>query len=898
MGMVRNGWQWLRSLGRQRDLERGLDDEIRFHVDQQVDKHIAAGMPPGEARRQALIRLGSVQRTKDAARDEFRPAHLENLLRDLRYGHRALMRAPGFTAVAVLTLGLGIGATTAMFSIVNGVLLRPLPYPDQDRLIDLVHEAPGMGIDTMTASPAIYFGYRDHGRVFDAVGMWDWDSSPVTVTGAGEPESVPSIEVTHEILPMLGAQPIAGRGFRPSDDAPGAAPTAMISYGYWQRHFAGANPVGRVLVVEGVPRQIIGVLPQSFRFFDYAADIYYPLQFVRADARFPSSDGRGIARLKPGVTLAQASTDGARIIPLIAEEFGRDRLAAERTKFGPRLRLLKDSVVGDLGNTLWILLGTIALLMLIACANVANLMLVRAQARQPELVLRAALGAGKAAVARVVFTESALLGLAGGVLGLVVAYASLPVLVSLGEDELPGVMAIGIDPTVMLVALGSALLATVLFAFVPVVQMALPRLALATTLQAGGRSMAGTRGGNRVRHMLVVAQVALALVLLVGSGLMIRTFDRLRNVDPGFSEPDTVLTFQLTLPSDASQPTEPAAIIAARTRILRAHQAIHARLSEVPGVQSVGFASGNDPLPLDGDGRQFSLVPFIDGRQAADGAVRVWEQQRVSPGFYETMGTPILAGRALDWNDIYERRPVMMASESVARKEWGSAAAAVGHRAGPAPEAGVEVVGVMKDVRHGGMNQPVTDTVAAPAVGIGNATYVVRSPRVGTAAFLRQVREAIWEVNPNLSPARVQTLGDLYDRSMARTSMTLLLLAITGSMALVLGLIGIYGVVSYAVSQRRREIGVRLALGAGRSDVRRMFVWHALGLVTIGVAIGLGAAAALTRLMASQLFGVTPLDPATHASVALGMAAAAGIASYVSATRGTAIDPITVLRGD
>lgn len=898
MGTVRKVWQWLRSLGRHRDLERGLDDEIRFHVDQQIEKNVAAGMSADEARREALIRFGGVQRTKDAARDQFRPAHLESLLRDFRYGHRALMRAPGFTAVAVLTLGLGIGATTAMFSIVNGVLLRPLPYPDQDRLIDLVHEAPGMGADTMTASPAIYFAYRDHGRVFDAVGMWDWDSSPVTVTGTGEPESVPSLEVTHEILPMLGAQPIAGRGFRASDDAPGAAPTAMISHGYWQRHFAGANPVGRVLVVEGVPRQIIGVLPQSFRFFDYAADIYYPLQFVRADARFPSADGRGIARLEPGVTLAQANADAARIIPLLAEEFGRDPKAAERAQFGPKLRLLKDSVVGDLGNTLWILLGTIALLMLIACANVANLMLVRAQARQPELVLRAALGAGRAAVARVVFTESALLGLAGCGLGLVVAYASLPLLVSLGKDELPGVMAIGIDPMVMLVAIGTSLVATILFAFVPVAHLAWPRLALATTLQTGGRSIAGTRGGNRVRHLLVVAQVALALVLLIGSGLMIRTFYTLSNVDPGFSDPDAVLTFQLTLPNAGSPPDGEDAILAAQNRILRAHEALHARLSEIPGVQSVGFASGNDPLPLDGDGRSLSSVPFFDGRQVADGATRVWELQRVSPGFYETMGTTILAGRAVDWHDIFERRQVTMVSESVARKEWGSAAAAIGHRIGPTAEAALEVVGVMKDVHHSGVHEPVTDTVAIPAVGITNATYVVRSARAGTAAFLRQVREAIWEVNPNLSPARAQTLGDLYDRSMARTSMTLLLLAVTGSMALVLGLIGIYGVVSYAVSQRRREIGVRLALGAGRRDVRRMFVWHALGLVAIGVVIGLGGAAALTRVMASQLFGVAPLDPATHATVALGLAAAAGIAAYVSAVRGTSVNPVTVLRAD
>ena len=897
MGTIRHGWQWLRSLGRRRNLEGGLDDEIGFHVDQQTDKYIAAGLPPEEARRRALVDFGGVQGAKDAARDEFRPARLEHLLRDFRYSARALMRSPGFTAVAVLTLGLGIGATTAMFSVVNGVLLNPLPYPNQERLIELVHEAPGIGAKRMLASPAVYFGYRDHSRVLEAVGLWDWDASPVTVTGRGEPESVPSVELTHEVLPMLGAVPVAGRTFRDSDDVPGAAPTAMLSETYASRRFGGAAAIGRVVIVEGIPRQIIGILPRSFRFFEHAADVYYPLQPERANARFPAGDGRGVALLKPGVTLDQANADLLSIAPAISKEFGRVPNAWEIARFRPTLQWLRDRVVGDLGSTLWLMLGTIALLMLIACANVANLMLVRAQVRRPELVLRAALGAGRAAVARVVFTESALIGLAGGALGLLIAYASLPALTALGENELPGVMAIRLEPMVLLVAFGSALVATILFAFAPVAQLALPRLGLAATLQAGGRSMAGTRDGNYVRHLLVVAQVAIALVLLIGSGLMIRTVYTLRNVDPGFRDPDTVLTFQLTLPTDGSQPTGEDAILAARTRILREHEALHARLSQVPGVQSVGFASGNDPLPLDG-GRTVSFVPYIDGRQVADGALRIWEQQRVSPGFYETMGTPIVAGRAITWQDLIDRRPVIMLSEVVARAEWGSAAAAVGHRISAGEDAGAEVVGVMRDVRHGGLHEPVTHTAAVPALGIANATYVVRSASAGTPEFLRQVRQAIWQVDPNLSLARVQTLGDLYSRSMARTSLTLLLLAITGSMALVLGLIGTYGVVSYAASQRRREIGVRLALGAGRGEVRHLFVRHALALVMIGVIIGLAASSALTRLMESLLFGVTPLDPATHVTVALGLAVTAGLASYVSAIRGTAVDPVTVLRGD
>jgi predicted permease len=725
---IRSSWQWLRSLWRRDTLDEGLDEEIRFHVDQQTAKNLAAGMTPADARRHALVQFGGVEPTKDATRDQFRPPSIEHLVRDFRYSRRALSRAPGFTAVAVITLALGIGATTAMFSVVNGVLLRPLPYPDQDRLVELVHEASGMGVSTLKGSPAIYFGYRDYGRVFDAVGLWDWDASPVTVTGQGEPESVSSLEVTHEVLPMLGANPSLGRTFTANDDVPGAAPTAMISHAYAERRFGATSPIGRTLIVAGIPRQIIGVLPQAFRFFDYAADIYYPLQPIRIGAGFPAGDGRGIARLKRGVTLAQANADAMRIVPLISEEFGGGRQTAERAQFRPKLQWLRSSVIGDLDNTLWLLLGTIALLMLIACANVANLVMVRAHGRQPELVLRAALGAGWPAVARVVFTESALIGAAGSLLGLGVAYVSLPLLVSLGQDDLPGVMAIRIDPAVLLAAMGCAVLATVIFSFAPLFQIAWPRLELSAAMHGTGHAAIGTRDGNRARHTLVVAQVALALVLLVGSGLMVRTFDQMRSVDPGFTDPETVLTFQLTLPGDGSNPSGPV-LDAARERLLEAHHAIRDRLAAIARVQAAGFASGNDPLPLDGDGRQITAVPYFDGRQAADRAVRVWEVQRVSPGFYEAMGTPIVAGRAIDWADVHQRRPVMMVSESVARREWGSAAAAIGHRVGPGGVPDLEIVGVMTDVHHDGLQQPVTDAIAIGALGLDNATYVVRSPR-------------------------------------------------------------------------------------------------------------------------------------------------------------------------
>ncbi|MGH7465956.1 MAG: ABC transporter permease, partial [Longimicrobiales bacterium] len=417
-----------------------------------------------------------------------------------------------------------IGATTAMFSVVNGVLLRPLPYPEQDRLIEVVHEAPGIAVPELFASPAIYFGYREHSQVFDAVGLWDWDSSPVTVTGRGEPQAVASLEVTHEVLKLLGGDPILGRAFSEADDLAGSAPTAIISYGYWQRQFGGADALAQTLVVDGVARQVIGVLPPSFRFFDYAADVYYPLQPVRSTAAFPSFDGRAIARVHEGVTLAEANADVARMIRILGEEYATPARFFEGTGFRPKLRWLKDTVLGDLGETLWLLMGTIGLLLLIACANVANLVLVRTQARRPELAIRSALGAGWATIARVVLTESAILGMAGGLAGLAIAYVSLPALRSLGSRDLPHIMAVSIDPTVLLVTLGTALTATALFALIPVLQHALPAARLTGELRTAGRSITEGRVTSRTRQVLVVAQVALALVLLVGSGLMIRSF--------------------------------------------------------------------------------------------------------------------------------------------------------------------------------------------------------------------------------------------------------------------------------------------------------------------------------------------------------------------------------------
>ena len=891
-------------VGRSR-ADHELTREVSSHLTLLEDEFQRQGLQPSEARLAARRAFGGVEQAMELQREERSFAFVDRIRQDVRYTVRALIKNPGFTLIAVLMLVLGIGATTAMFSVINGVLIRPLPYPGQDRLIELVHEAPGLRISELFASPAIYFVYRDHSQAFESVALWDWDASPSTVTGSGEPEAVQSLVVTHEFLSMLGAAPILGRGFSEADDVAGSTPTVIISYGYWRRHFGGTGGLGQTLVVDGIPRQVIGVLPQWFRFFDYPAEIFFPLQPVRSAARWPSFDGRGMARLKRGVTLEAANADVRRMIPILHTEFGGN--FSEDARFGPRLRFLKDSVVGKFGDTLWLLMATIGLLLLIACVNVASLITARVQTRRHELAVRAALGAGWSRIVRLVLTESVILVLVGGACGLGLAYFSLPLLLSASAADLPQIQTIKIDFRVVLAALAVSVLAILMFTLILALHFAFTRHELAGALHSGGRSMTGRREDNRIRHFLIVAEVSLALVLLTGSGLMIRTFRTLQHVDPGFRDPGRVQILQLTIPladiSDAAQSDVPNP-----ERTFRLQNAIQDQWTAVAGVESVGFSAFNDGLPLDGDGRGGGII--IEGRTpVTEMGVEI---QFISPKFFETFQTPLLAGRSFEWKDIYDGRAIVLISENLARGEWGSAEAALGKRIGRSPSGPWwEVVGVVGNVHHNGLSEPAPKTVSFPLPitsaqpGIRTATFIIRSARVGTPGFLEDLQKAARKLNGNVALGKlqtlgvlgnVQTLGDLYRRAMARTSTTLTLLAITGTMALLLALIGMYGAVSFSVSQRRREVGIRLALGARPAELRWFFVRHGLALAGIGVVIGIGFAAWLTQLMTSQLFGVTPLDPTTYAAVVLAVVGANAASSYLPARRASRMDPVEVLK--
>jgi predicted permease len=885
-------WLRIRALFTRRH-DQGLREELDLHVEQLAEQHRAAGLAPDQALAAARKQFGSLSRLQEESHDLFAFRSLEELGRDVRYAARACHRTPGFTAVVLLTLALGIGATTAIFSVVNGVLLKPLSYPDPDRLIALRHATAN---GTTGSSFFLHFTYQDESETFNS-GLWINFSG--SVTGLADPEQVGALLITHQVLPILGVPPLAGRVFSAEDDAPGSPLTTVLTYGYWQRRFGGdLSALGQRLTIDGRPHEIIGVMPEGFRFLDVDADLFRPLQPDRSRAELGNFNANAIGRLRPGATLEQARADVARMISIAVEAYplsgGTSREFLRQMGYRGDLRSLKDHVVGDIGDMLWVLMGTVGLVLLVACANVANLLLVRAEGRRQEMAVRAAMGAAWGRLARGLLVESVVLGLTGGLLGLGLAFAGLRLLVANGPANLPRLQEIAIDPPVLLFALGVSVLSGLLFGVIPVLEHAGPRLSAA--LHAGSRTSSASRERHRARGALVIAQVALALVLLVSSGLMIRTFQALSHVDPGFVAPDEVQVARIAIPQAQVPDAEPA------VRML--HQILE-RIEAVPGVESVAFGSA---LPMEG-----GIITSGTWTDTADlGPDQAPPQRRtkfVSPGFRRTLGAPLRAGRDLDWTDAYARHSVALVSETLAREEWGSPEAALGkHVRTNLQDPWREIVGVVGDLRDDGLRQPVTAAVYYPTLMDGfwnNPTFVwrfhalaIRSPRAGTESFVRELHYAVWDVNPDLPLAGVQTLGDLYDASMARTAFTLVLLAIAGAMALLLGVIGIYGVISYAVSLRRREIGIRLALGAQPGELRGLFLRHAMALAAVGSAIGLLAAAGLTRLMASLLYGVSPLDPATFAGVAAILLAASALASFMPARRAAAVDPLEALRAE
>ena len=882
---------------------RRVDEETRLeleaHLELLVEKYARSGMTPDEARIAARRQLGNTLRVREEMYRMNSIGWIERVSSDLSFALRMIRRNAGFAAAAIATLALGTGATTAIFAVVNGVLIRPLPYPDPDALIAVWHSAQFQSVtsNNIRLSSTMYLAYRAHNETFQDFGVWH--TGAANVTGMGEPEEVRTLVVTYGTLPAIGVRPARGRWFSPADDSAATQETVILGHGYWQRRFGGnVGVLGQTITIDSRPREVIAVMPRGFRFMNADADVILPQRFA-GDELQPNDVHAyvGIARLKPGVSIAQADADVARMLPIWIAEYGTSGPVLRAAHFAPALRPLKQDAVGDVGRVLWVLMGTIGIVLLIACANVANLQLVRTDARQQELAVRAALGAGWVHIARQLLVESVTLGVLGGALGLGLAYGGLRLLTTIGPTNLPRLAEVSIDRVVLAFTIGVSVVSGLVFGLIPVAKYARPRAstALRDALH-GGRSLTQSRERHRAQNALVVAQVALAVVLLVASGLMIRSFEALRHVRPGFDRPDQIEAVRISIPE---------AQVAAPERVVRMQHDIADQIRAIPGVTSVAFATA---LPMETEFENDTVVT-ADGRTYAEGIPPLRRAKYVAPGLFTTLGTPLLAGRDFTWTDVFDDRQVAVVSENMAREWWGEASAALGKRirVGRVGEWN-EIVGVVGDVYDSGAHQaapPIVYWRAGVQRGRGTSSYIpravtfaIRSSRAGTEDFVKQVSQAVWNVNPNLPLSRVQTLGEIYDQSMSRTSFTLVMLGIAGSMALVLGIVGIYGVIAYTVSQRRREIGIRLALGAQHGEVRRRFVRYGLALTAVGIAIGLGAAAGLTRLMTSLLFGISPQDPATYVAVSLVLALAAACASYVPVQRAMNADPVEALRAE
>jgi predicted permease len=811
---------------------------------------------------------------------------------------RRLWRAPVFTIVTIITLAAGVGANIAVFSVVEGVLLKPLPYPHAESLVGLWHTAPGLNLDLLNMAPSNYFIYREQNRVFEDIGLYQDDS--VAVTGRGNPERVYGLDVTEGVLPVLGVKPLLGRWFNRDDEAPNAPDTVLLAYGYWRRRFGGdRGVVGQAVTINGKAHQIIGVMPQNFRFLDgEQPSLFLPDHLDRNKTILGQFSYDGLARLKPGVTVEEANVDVARMIPTVWKSFpappGFSLELFRQAHLGPKVQPLRQVVVGDVSKLLWVLMGSIGVVLLIACANVANLLLVRAEGRHQELAVRAALGASRWRIVRDFLLESVVLGAMGSALGLGLAWGALRLLIAIAPRGLPRLQDIGIDWTVLTFTVGVSFLCSLLFGSIPALRYASSRTG--TGLREGGRTLSEGRERHRTRNVLVVIQVSLAFVLLICSGLMIRTFRALVHVDAGFNTTAPIQTLSLAIPE---------AEVAKAEDVLRREEEILHKIEAVPGVTSAAIANS---VPMDGSGWTDPI--FAQEKSYPAGSMPPLRRFKfVSPGFFKSMGTPVVAGRDYTWADLYERQPVAIVSENLAREIWGSPVNALGkHIRVGTKDDWRQVIGVVGDVHSDGVDKDAPSTAYWPILtnhfeGQDDSVrryvvYAIRSPRAGSESLIRDLGQAIWSVDANLPLSDVHTEEYFTSRSMARTAFTLVMLAVAASIAILLGIVGLYGVIAYSASQRRREIGIRIALGAQRNDITGMFLRQGLLLAGVGVGCGLVVAASATRLLRSLLFHVSPTDPVTYGGAAVALFAAAMLASYIP-SRGTAsVNPVEALRAE
>ena len=879
-----------RALLRRGSVERELDDELRFHLDKQADKHVAAGLTPEQAARRARLELGGLDRTKLECREARGVTLVEHLVQDVRYGLRKLRRSPGFTAIALLTLALGIGANTALFSVVNGVLLSSLPYPEPDQLVTLHQSKPNFA--TGSVPFANFRDWRDQSRSF--TGMAIHRPYAFSLTGERTAEIVRAELVSSEFFSLLGVAPVLGRGFARGEDEVGAAPVALLGASLWQRRFGGSPDIlGHTLVLNGRGYTVVGVVPATFDLYldGGSRDVYVPIGQWDNNILLQRGAGlgfHGVGRLAPGVSLEQAQADMDRIAGHLASVYPETNRGT-----GVVLIPFKEWVVGGVRPILLVLFGAVALVLLIACVNVANLLLARATGRTRELAIRVALGAGRGRLLRQLLTESMLLALAGGALGLLVAAWGTPAALALLPGSLPRAGEISLDGRVLVFALGVSLVSGVLFGLAPALRATESSLHVA--LKDGGRGASSAR--HRGQDLLVVIQMAMVFVLLVGAGLMIRTLSRLWSVDPGL-DPAGVMTFGVSLPPSMTG-TSPDAI---RTHLRRVEE----RVKAIPGIEAVALSTG--ALPLQADDEQLF---WLDGvpRPASSDQMNWALWYVVGPDYRRAMGIPLLAGRFLGPEDDERGALAVVVDEVLARQYFGSESP-VGrliHMDGYDRPA--RVVGVVGHVVQWGLASDETqslraqlyfspmqlgDETIAPATGID---VVVRSDPAAPVSF-QTIRAAMQEISPDEIAADPRTMDQVIADSLAARRFSMFIFAVFAALALLLASIGIYGVVSCGVGQRTSEIGIRMALGARRRDVLGLILGGGVKMVLIGIGLGVAAAFGLTRLMAHLLYGVSATDPFTFIAVAVGLTAVALAACYLPARRATRVDPMIALRHD
>jgi putative ABC transport system permease protein len=807
---------------------------------------------------------------------------MDTLRQDIRYAIRRLVKSPGFTAVAVLTLALGIGANTAIFSVVNGVLLKPLPFTQPDRLVGLFHVSEGRR-STMSG-PNFWDLRRESQTLADAAAF---SRARMILTGQGEPVRLDGADVTGSFFDLLGARPLWGRTFREDDNQPGKPKIVVLSYGLWQQRFGGRpDVVGRRITLDGVETEVVGVMPAGFA-YPAGRVIWTPIQYTKDF----TTDQRGawyltaIGRARPGVAIEQVSAEVQTI---------GSRLAAKYPDMNEGVGLsavpLLEAMVGDIRRAVLVLLGAVGFVLLIACVNVANLLLARAAARESEMAVRTALGAGRGRLVRQLLTESVMLGLLGAGFGLLLAVWGVEILIGMQPQGIPRLDDVSIDRTVMLFALLLAVFTGLVFGLVPAVQST--RGAVAGTIKESGRGALTSRSGSRVRSALVIAEMALAVMLLAGAGLLIRSFTKLASVDPGFRV-EQALTFEVSLP-DLRYEKEPQQVMF--------FDQLLPRLSSIPGVRSAG---GVLSLPLNGS--SFVLTFEVAGRPPVPPAQQPAMQVRVAtPEYFSTIGIPLRRGRMFTEQDRVGTPAVVLITEAAAKQYFPNEEPlgkkiTLGWGHGPGtPRAGGEVVGIIGDIKDDGLNEADPPQIYLPyRQWPVQAMAVVLKTSVPPASVADTVRREVYAVDPLLPVANVRTLEQVVARSISQPRFYTTLLGIFAAVALTLAAIGIFGVLSYAVVQRTREIGIRMALGARAASVVGLVVWHAMSLAAAGVALGSLLAWILsTSMMSGLLFSTDPRDLMTFSAVAVTLTVVALLAAYVPARRATRVDPIVALRAE